>query len=59
MNLSVSLDGIFLVAMVTNIGEKYKLVHVVQPLPKGGQNEMIWIIGWGKYISECMACDKL
>ena len=25
----------------------------------GGQNEIVWIIGGGKYVSMCKACGKL
>ena len=30
-------------------------------LPKGGQNEIVWVIGGGrgKYVSVCKACGEL
>ena len=28
-------------------------------LPNGGQNEILWIIGGGKYVFVCKACGKL
>ena len=49
MNLSISLDGIFLVAMETNIGDKYKLVHSVHA---GFLSTFDGLLGWaGMYAS--------